>query len=418
MRCLNCRLDGIHTSTEICPQCGVHLPSLMRDILPRNTLLQNGNYQIDYPLGRGGFGITYQAIHSSLKKTVAIKEFYPQEHALRNNSNGELIVPITKQEIYQRGIDRFLCEGQTLARLNHSNVVRVENFFEERGTAYLVMELITGDTLREELEKQPNKRFSFGQIENMLSALVGALTEVHLQGIYHLDLKPENILVTPEGRLVLVDFGASRQGLSSGTISQAFTLNYAPLEVISGRDFGSASDIFELGMMLHEMLTGVLPPSSLDRLSGNTWEPQGFPEPWQYLLVSALSLYKEARSQNVQSWWEGRIVKQQELITNKINTTQNCLTCGKLNLTTNRFCQNCGTILQALATQSTISKPSLESNSGKSKIITQNTQNKQMNNLDQSINTQDNNIEVHPDDWAKVKKKSFWRFFDSLLDDK
>jgi serine/threonine protein kinase len=131
MRCLNCRLDGIHTSTEICPQCGVHLPSLMRDILPRNTLLQNGNYQIDYPLGRGGFGITYQAIHSSLKKTVAIKEFYPQEHALRNNSNGELIVPITKQEIYQRGIDRFLCEGQTLARLNHSNVVRVENFFDE-----------------------------------------------------------------------------------------------------------------------------------------------------------------------------------------------------------------------------------------------------------------------------------------------
>ncbi|NJL64945.1 MAG: protein kinase [Methylacidiphilales bacterium] len=369
----------------------------MRDVLPFNTLLQNGNYRIDYPLGRGGFGITYQAIHSSLKKIVAIKEFYPQEHALRNSSNGELIVPTTKQEIYQRGIDRFLCEGQTLAKLNHPNVVRVENFFRERGTAYLVMELITGDTLHEELEKQPNRRFYPAQIEKIMSALVGALTEVHLQGIYHLDLKPENVLVTPEGRLVLVDFGASRQGLGSGTISQAFTLNYAPLEVISGRDFGAASDIFELGMMIHEMLTGRLPPSALDRLSGNEWNPQGFVEPWQYLLASALNLYKDARSQDVKLWWEGRIVKQQELITHQINTTQNCLACGTANLITNKFCQNCGTTLQPVITPSKISKSSLDVNSDINSIKLEktnendnNSENKQVNSLDKSSNNPEN----------------------------
>jgi serine/threonine protein kinase len=410
MRCLNCHKKNIPISTKICPQCGVHLPSLLRDVLPHNTLLQSGNYRIDYPLGRGGFGITYQAIHTSLKKTVAIKEFYPQEHALRNSANGELIVPTTKQEIYQRGIDRFLREGQTLAKLNNSNVVRVENFFQERGTAYLVMELITGNTLREELDTQPNKRFSPAQIENIMSALVEALTAVHLQGIYHLDLKPENILVTPEGRLVLVDFGASRQGLGGGATSQAFTLNYAPLEVISGRDFGSASDIFELGMMLHEMLTGVLPPSALDRLSGNAWNPQEFAEPWQYLLVSSLELYKEARSQHVKSWWEGRIVKQQELITNKINTTKNCIACGTINLTSNNFCQNCGTTLQSATTQYVIPKSSLESNSVKSEKVT--------SNINNNKNNQENNLEIHPDDWATAEKKSFWKFFGSLLDDK
>ncbi|BAZ38985.1 serine/threonine protein kinase [Calothrix sp. NIES-4101] len=415
MRCLNCHQKNIPISTEICPRCGVHLPSLMRDILPQNTLLQNGNYRIDYPLGRGGFGITYQAMHTSLEKVVAIKEFYPQEHALRNSASGELIVPTTKQEIYQRGIEKFLREGQTLAKIQNPHVVGVENYFQERGTAYLVMELITGNTLREELEAQVNRQFSPTQIEHIMSALVGALAEVHIQGIYHLDLKPENVLITSEGRLVLVDFGASRQGLSSNTTSQAFTLSYAPLEVMSGRNFGAASDIFELGMMLHEMLTGVLPPSALDRLAGNTWNPQAFTEPWQTLLTSALKLYQEERSQNVKSWWESRISARQ--LTNN-QGTKVCLACGNLNLVTHKYCQNCGKSLDSVITKNDLSaKVKIESQvDSNNQNIAENITEAITNNIsNQNIKT---NTEIHPDDWSKSQKRGFWKFFDALLDDK
>ena len=83
MRCLHCGRDGVSVSAESCPKCGVHLPSLMRDLLPMGSLLRGGAYRIDYPLGRGGFGITYRAIHLGLEKLVAIKEFYPREHAVR-----------------------------------------------------------------------------------------------------------------------------------------------------------------------------------------------------------------------------------------------------------------------------------------------------------------------------------------------
>lgn len=307
MRCLNCHQQEIPLSTEICPNCAVNLPSLMRDVLPHGTLLQNGTYLIDYALGRGGFGITYQAIHTALEKQVAIKEFYPQEHALREGTTGELMVPTSKQEIYQRGLERFLREGKTLAQIDHPNVVRVENFFEERGTAYLVMELITGRTLREELEVKPDKCLSSARVETIMSALVGALEAVHQQGIYHLDLKPDNVLTSLEERLVLVDFGASRQGLSSGT-TQAFTLNYAPPEVIAGRDMGAASDLFELGMMLHEMLMGKLPPIALDRIGQDTWEPKDLAEPWRSLVTAALRLPPSERPQSVQQWWQSQSV--------------------------------------------------------------------------------------------------------------
>lgn len=176
MRCLNCHQKGVPLSAAICPKCGVHLPSLLRDVLPHSILLRSGTYRIDYALGRGGFGITYQASHTALGQQVAIKEFYPQEHALREGTTGGLMVPTAKQEVYKRGLGRFLREGQTLAKLNHPNVVRVQDFFEERGTAYLVMELITGSTLRDELDKQPEKRLPPARVETIMSALVGALS--------------------------------------------------------------------------------------------------------------------------------------------------------------------------------------------------------------------------------------------------
>jgi serine/threonine protein kinase len=360
----------------------------MRDVLSPGTIIHQGTYRIDYALGRGGFGITYQAVHTTLEKLVAIKEYYPQEHALRDTSTGNLIVPTAKQDIYQRGLSRFVTEGKILAKINHPNVVRVENYFEERGTAYLVMELVDGYTLRDELNNQPNKKLPGNRVNYIISALVDALATVHAQGIYHLDLKPDNVLLTSDNRLVLVDFGASRQGLSTGTTSQAFTLDYAPPEVLTGKDYGSESDIFELGMMLHEMIVGQLPPRAIDRIFNDTWSENIHPyltEPWKSLIISALQIQKHARPNHVKQWWRHFPTIQQTA------TQTYCYKCGAPNPTANKFCQSCGTSLQVVSSAPTQKKHASE-------------------------NSQQNS-DVHPDDWAKTRKKGFFRFLGSLLDD-
>ena len=311
MRCLNppCGRDGISVSAVVCPYCGIHLPTLLRDVLPAGTQLRGDKaYRVDYALGRGGFGITYQAVNTYFNEIVAIKEFYPQEHARRDGATGSLSVPATQQASYQRGMQRFIREGRILRGINHPNVVQVKDLFEERGTAYLVMELITGRTLQDELKAQPGGILPKGLVRKVMEQLVGALEAVHKENVYHLDLKPENVLITLEERVVLVDFGAARQGFSSRT-TQAFTPDYAALEVIVGEDVGAESDVFELGMILYEMLTGERPAPALKRLRKDTWEPKGIEEPWKSLVIEALRLQKEDRPKSVQAWWEGKMGK-------------------------------------------------------------------------------------------------------------
>ncbi|MEB3342814.1 MAG: SUMF1/EgtB/PvdO family nonheme iron enzyme [Okeania sp.] len=328
MRCLNsgCYTDGLPLNTKLCPNCGAYLPSLTRDLLASGRKLHGNKYQINYALGRGGFGVTYQGYHKSLQKTVAIKEYYPQNHAFRHPTTGGFTIPKNQQEIFQRGLQRFLREGQILAKLDHPHVVRVKDLFEENDTAYLVMELVTGKTLRTELDSQPQKKFSPEKIAEIISPLVLALSAVHQQGIFHLDIKPDNILLTPEGRLVLIDFGSAKQtfGTSMSTSStRTFTEAYAAPEVIGGGEVGVESDIFEVGMMVYEMLTGQLPPNALQRLSKQKgWQPEDLESPWQELVMSALVFEQEGRPGNIQEWWKIQFksqkskVRSEELETN------------------------------------------------------------------------------------------------------
>jgi formylglycine-generating enzyme required for sulfatase activity len=312
MRCLNCRRDGIALDTQVCPQCGVYLPSLMRDLLPPGTLLDGGKYRIDYALGQGGFGITYRAADLNLDRLVAIKEFYPQAYVHREDSTGRLTVPLAEANAYQRWLQRFEREGRILARLNHPGIVKVFSLFKERETAYIVMELLTGKTLGDELEAQTEKKLSPERLEAVMAALVSALDTVHQEGVYHLDLKPDNVMVTQEGRIVLVDFGAARQDLQGSEANpgkkstSAFTMEYAPPELIGGQPVSAASDLFELGMILHELLTGQRPEAAWNRLLRDAWTPATLAEPWAKMLTAALRLRPEERPQSIAQWWQTR----------------------------------------------------------------------------------------------------------------
>ena len=303
MRCLNCKRDQLAKTVDVCSGCGVHLPTLLREVLPHGTALDGGKYRVDYALDWGGFGITYLATHITLKQPVAVKEFYPREHVLRNGTTGQVTIT-TSPESFGRALRRFVREGETLARIDHPNVVRVRDQFEERGTAYLVMDYIApARTLRAELDAAPGRRLQPSRVEAIVGQLVGALEAVHGEGVYHLDISPDNVLLTASGRAVLVDFGAARRGISTKT-TQAFKLEYAAPEVVAGKQVGPESDLFELGMMTHEMLTGRRPPPALSRLLGGDWEPDGFAEPWRSRLAAALRLKQAERPASASQWWK------------------------------------------------------------------------------------------------------------------
>ncbi|MGK7933315.1 MAG: protein kinase [Microcystaceae cyanobacterium] len=308
MRCLNCHTDNLSAELESCPHCGVHLPSLLKDVLPTGQTLKNNTYQINYPLGRGSFGITYCADHKILKKQVAIKEFYPHGMVFRHNITQGVEILETHQFSYQRALERFLQEGQILAKLHHPHIVKVQDLFTEKDTAYLVMDMIQGKPLSVIQEQYTSRQLPYEKIKQLMTPLVDALHTIHQAKIYHLDIKPENILIDAHDQVILIDFGAARQIIDTDMMgTRSYTESYAAPEIIIGGELGVESDIFELGMMLYEFITGMLPPPALSRLLENAaWQPEPLSEPWNRLIKTALAIKREDRPNDVLEWWQGK----------------------------------------------------------------------------------------------------------------
>ncbi|OPZ86082.1 MAG: Serine/threonine-protein kinase PK-1 [bacterium ADurb.Bin429] len=310
MRCLSCHVDNLPATEVNCPACGAYLPELVKDLLPFQSFLDHDRYQIEYPLGRGSFGVTYRSLLTELSLPVAIKEYFPRDIARRHHDTHDLIASPEYSRVYTRNLRRFTHEGRTLAKLKHPNIVQISNRFSAHNTAYIVMELVTGYSLAVELESQPRKCFSEDRVIEIMNMLVSALSVAHRRGIVHLDIKPANIILESEGRLVLVDFGAARQTVCTDSMSTEFadgvcTPAYAPPELLDGGNAGPESDIFEAGMLLHELLTGTRPPNARLRQRHDDWEPTGVDEPWSTLLRQALRLRQSDRPHDVREWWEG-----------------------------------------------------------------------------------------------------------------
>jgi tetratricopeptide (TPR) repeat protein len=311
MRCLNCHRKGIALDTQVCPQCGVNLPSLLRDLLPPGTLLNQGHFRIDDGLHQDKFGITYQGFDLQQERPITIKEFFPRDYVQRNPLNGEVNPFSSAQEAYQNQRQRFEHDGQILAGVTHPGIIKIFTLFSERHTVYWVMEWLEGWTLREELNAQPRKYLSKDRTTEVMTALVDALVTVHQQGVYHLNLQPSNVILTMAGQIVLTDFGAVGQDLGMVSPSQGNLKNtsdsasdYVAPELLNKGKIGATTDLFELGMMLHEMLTGTIPPTASHRLNQDPWEPHTLAEPWRGMVAQALQLQPESRPQDIQTWWQ------------------------------------------------------------------------------------------------------------------
>jgi len=278
-----------------------------RQALPKGYMLQE--YQIDRVLGAGGFGLTYLGWDTALEKPVAVKEYLPNDLAVREANHSVAAKSRDDEDNFRWGLTRFLDEARTLARFKHPNIVSVYRYFEAHGTAYIVMEFVEGETFGAYLKRAGKPKESF--LRAVLLALLDGLAEVHRAGFMHRDIKPGNILLNAKGVPVLVDFGSARQeiGGRSRSITSVVTPGYAPIEQYSSRgNQGPWTDIYALGAVAYRAITGEAPPDATERVRKDPMTPATEAARGKYsakLLAAvdwALAVDEENRPQEVLTW--------------------------------------------------------------------------------------------------------------------
>ena len=234
--------------------------------LPAGSVIDN-RYRVESVLGEGGFAITYKAFDTKLEYPVAIKEFLPIELAARSSDTRTVQARTNRNDDYAFGLSRFLDEAKTLAKFQHPHIVRVINFIEENGTAYLVMEYAEGQELGDWLKTQPGQ-LSEEAILGIIRPVVDGLVEVHKQGLLHRDIKPGNLILRQNAGPMLIDFGAARHALGekSKSISAIISQGYAPPEQYTTRGKqGAYTDLYAVGATLYKLITASTPLESSDR---------------------------------------------------------------------------------------------------------------------------------------------------------
>lgn len=224
-------------------------------------------YRIDRLLGHGGFGLTYLAEDTNLNALVAIKEFLPQEFAVRGVNSTVFPKSDMDAEPYRWGLERFKDEARALARFKHPNIVRASRLIEANGTAYMVMDFEPGISLAQYL-KRVSSMLSEAEILGIFFAVLDGLEALHAVELVHRDIKPGNIYLRAQGAPMLIDFGAVRHaiGVHSRSLTSMVTAGYAPIEQYSseGRQ-GPWSDLYAMGATLYHCMFGRVPVDAARR---------------------------------------------------------------------------------------------------------------------------------------------------------
>lgn len=309
MRCFYCMEEYDEDVDVICPFCGNDVVDLSNEsfCLSAGSVLKD-RYIVGRVLGNGGFGITYIGYDKTLKRKIAIKEFFPAECASRQSGEKQ-VIPYggERGEHYENGLKSFEDEALRLANLGSiEGVVNVYDVFPENGTAYIVMEYLSGETVAQMLKRR--KTLGFGTTMNIIVPVLRSLVKVHRAGLIHRDISPQNIIRTTEGKIVLIDFGAARQ--NSLTMSRSLSIilkqGYAPIEQYDNKlEQASWTDVYATAATMYTMLTGVTPDYANTRLLSETLLPvselkEGLPPQLDDILARALAIRPEDRTQTAQ----------------------------------------------------------------------------------------------------------------------
>ena len=277
--------------------------------LRENTTLQSGKYRIIKVLGQGGFGITYLAEQVMLGRKVAIKEFFYKECCDREDGTSHVTLGTqSNRETVQRFMNKFLKEARTISQLDHPNIIKIHDIFEENNTAYYVMEYIEGENLSEMVKRQG--ALPEATAVAYIKKVADALAYIHARSINHLDVKPGNIMYNrSDNQIILIDFGLSKQyddvGSQTSSTPVGISQGFAPIEQYRAggvAQFTPQTDIYALGATLYWLIVGKTPPAADEVLSDGISMPTSISSNLYNAIEEAMKPNKNARPKNIQAF--------------------------------------------------------------------------------------------------------------------
>lgn len=312
--CYHCMNQLEEDKLHICPYCGKSLEEqqLSAKYLKPGTVLQD-KFVVGYPLGAGGFGITYIGWNKLLLRKVAIKEFYPEQYVTRMQDGVTVTVTADNlQQRFRRGLQQFLEEARSVAALQDiRGVVEISNFFEENDTGYIIMEYLEGMDVKNILKKSGDKK-DYEWCRRVILTVLYTLRDIHKRGVLHRDIAPDNIFVTNEGVIKLIDFGAAKHASDLANLKAEVVLKvgYAPIEQYSrNTKQGPYTDLYAVAALFYRMLTGQKPIPANERLQNDTLVTPSqmgiqLPEQAEMGIMVCLNVKPEYRLQSADEFME------------------------------------------------------------------------------------------------------------------
>lgn len=309
-RCLGC-MEEFQEGYGICPYCGYEVGTPPREAyhMEPGTLLKEGQYLVGGVLGFGGFGVTYIGWDRKLRRKVAIKEYLPGEFSTRIPGQSRVTTyEGERTEQFQSGLDKFLEEARMLAEFRSADgIVQIYDTFKENGTAYIVMEYLEGKTLKSYLEQKG--KLPVEEAKAILHPVLEGLKKVHEMGILHRDIAPDNIFLTEDGKVKLLDFGASRFATTSHSKSLSVIIKpgYAPVEQYRSRgDQGPWTDVYSLAATFYHMVTGIVPEDAMERVEKEELKKPSrvgavIPKSVEHAVMNALNIKTGDRTQDLET---------------------------------------------------------------------------------------------------------------------
>ena len=321
--CINCMRE-MQEPGGICEFCGFNVETFE---LPRHHMrpftILAGKYLIGNVIGEGGFGITYIGMDLNLEVRVAIKEYYPQGFAVRDSRTNDSTVwsySESTQTFFEEGREKFINEAKTIAKFRElPEIVGVTDFFRENQTAYIVMEYLDGQTLRQYL-KINGEKIPAENVVQMMRPLIASLGKLHSQNLIHRDISPDNIMLMKDGNIKILDFGGAREFASQDgrSMSVLVKYGYAPKEQYWSRgDQGPWTDVYALCATMYRCITGEIPPNALDRLYQDELKPissfgVNCPKYIEQAITKGMSVRKDGRYQSMEELYEALYSEQKK----------------------------------------------------------------------------------------------------------
>lgn len=288
--------------------------------LPNGYLLQKGKYKLKQVIGQGGFGITYKGIwHTEVKGSlgamrtevpVCIKEYFFKDYCVRDAYSFRVKVHSdTGKLLFDKFKEKLIKEAKILSEVHHPYIVNVLEVFEENNTAYIAMEYIAGNSLKDKLAKEG--MLPEAEVLRYIHQIGEALQFVHQKNILHLDIKPSNILIDKDNNARLIDFGVSKRydvgEQETSTTMLTLSKGFASIEQYDNegiQSFSPCPDIYSLGATMYNLLTGKIPTESILRATRPFARPRelnpAISEQTEQVILKAMEIIPANRYQSVE----------------------------------------------------------------------------------------------------------------------